>query len=923
MNFHEIDLSSSQTIIPEITNLENHQALVQQNQNLLALLGDYWYDYYTDYETVKNLIGSVEALFSSQFKDIYKLILGSNVIDIPAENEVDFLVMVFDSSKANIIRNSDNSINHIKYFLDNFSTSYDKKKVKYITSNIINARLSLVEGTDYRIDTDKNIIIFYVDIFNDPAIVENCLHYKLEDKDVTLLWAVSNYIVSKDIASRFGYYNYSYPQQISSPEYKSVTAALQYFFVNQKSIKSISNALNILAGIPFSVTPREVVKSITIIDSIGELADPATQTINEDFADTQEEILDISLFYKVETDSNTYLVNYGIPLLVTTGQQLEPYQLLAALYDARDYLTTPDWYKNTRFPSKLLHSFTPEYYEESGLKEEYESKALVKHNGSFRFNAEKTAGSPFHLFKAVSPELNGNQVEVDLYHLIDNVLKYNLVSLRGDASYVTYEHFKVYFSRIFDLYEIIKPGFPVYLYPVFDFVISALFADIVQEANESQNIVVKYPIVDKEGANNNFGLGSCLRYDAEISHEVFYTFFHNTAGLYSGLKTYGEFDAYYYSCPSKGSLFNLSLAKLRFEEVAKVSGVPAGTYMDVLYNCGLRYNSLGAHGATLYDHRFQIEANIEDCLNGWVPEPIDPPEELVVQSLTYDGLGYHNYTVRYGFFDPSWLYYARLPLPDLDYLKHDNETVYAGVEDYQPFREIPYQVYDLDPIEGGTSSDSLVDSGYIEESLGETPGQDPSSPTYIQFYHDEVTHYNGRTKYGTSDESWNSFAPEFSADTIDLVIDDFFSFNVRDEQNHYTDIGYIPSDTPNEMIQKFSFAHEDQALIHYFKHDGAEAYSASPTAFFNGAYLYDGQAKPLLFDGPKYNSHIIKEEFKFTVFRLNSEDTANLSLDDTGGSLLTFRQQTGEGYVVHEDTDEHAWDTKFTPNVEIELNTSF
>ena len=939
MTFHEINLTSA-PVIPETQTLEAHHSLVQQNQNLLALLGDYWYDYYTDYETVKNLIGSVEALFSSQFKDIYKLILGSNVIEIPAEDEVDFLVMVFDSSKANVIKNAANQTIRIEYLLDNFSTSYDKKKIRYITSNIINARLALEENKDYRIDTEENKIVFFVDIFNDPAIEENCLHYKLEDKSVTLLWAVSNHIVSRDIANRFGRYSYSYPQQTNSAEYKSVVAALQYFFVSQKSIKNISNSLNILAGIPFSVTPRETVQHVTIVDAQGNLADPAEQVINEDFADTQEEIVNTSLFYKVETDKNTYLVNYGISLLVEEGQTLAPYQLLANLYEARDYLTHPDWYENTRFPTRLLHSYNSEVYESSGLKANYESKALITHNGSFSFNGEKTAGSPFHLFKAVSPELNGNPVEVDLYNLIDNVLKYNLVSLRGDASYLTYEHFKVYFTKIFNLYEIIKPGFPIYLYPVFDFVVTALFADLVREATDHHKFTVQYNITDREGSNNNIGLGSCLRYDAEIDHEIFWKVFHDTKHLFNAENTYNEFDAYYYSCPSKQSIFTLGLVKVFFEEHAKVEGVPDGTYIDVFYNCGLRYDGLGHYGATLHANQLKIDANIEDCANGWVPAPPEPPEEVIVQSLNYDGLGHHNYTLRYGFFDPNWLYYSRLPLPDLDTLKHNAETVYAGVEDYLPFREVPYTVYDIDPFEedtaqaGDSLADSLADSlsdslpttgsdSLSDSSSPTTSGQSPESPTYIQFYHDGVTQYNSRTRYGTSDSSWNDYGIGPQIDKVSLVVDDFFSISIRDERNHYTDIASIPSDQEGTFIDKFSYQFEDTGLPYYHKHDGTTTYNAEPAVLFDGTNQYNKNTFYYQFTGNLYDSYPIKDTFQFKVTKKQIDDSAALALDDSGGTIRTLRHQDSGDFVVFTDTSPHEWSGDFSPNIEIELNAEF
>ena len=634
MNFHQIENSNlADLVIPQSEALLEHRSVVEQNQNLLALLGDYWYDYYADYETVKNLIGSVEALFSTQFKEIYRLILGSNIIDIYPNAPKDFSVMVFDSAHANYVKNEDNSVKCIEYPLDAFSTNFDKESINYITSNIINPRLALFKNTNYEIDNKNNLLRFYVDIFDDPEIATTCLRYEEPDRTIVLLWAVDSHIFSKDIWNRYGAFSYPLSEEFDSSEYKSVVAALQYFFVHRKSVPNISNALNILAGIPFSKTINEKVVSIEIVDNEGNQADPSNLTINEEFADTQDEILNANLHYKVTTDSeNIYFINYGIELLVKEGQHLSPYQLLAGIYQAQDYITNPDWYKNARFPAHLLKNYESQVYLEGGWKEYYEARSLRTHNGNYFYDGQSPFGSPYALFKSVSTDEGGNPVEQELYELIDQVLKYNLVHIKGESNYVTYEHFRRYFAEVFDLYQNIKPGFPVYLYPIFDFIIHSIFADLVSDPTDDQTLHVTTKIEDQ--------IVTCYKYDGSINHSVIYKTYHNGAKNYDGTYLYSEFIANKYNC-TEGIADSLDspLEKVifKFSDCPTVRGVPEQTYTQFFYNSAVSHNSQALYGPT--------------------PDPTEPQVDTVDPTyipLFYNSQAYHNGKANYGATQNGW-----------------------------------------------------------------------------------------------------------------------------------------------------------------------------------------------------------------------------------------------------------------------------
>jgi hypothetical protein len=568
-----------------------HKDLVTQNQNLLALLGDFWYDQYADYDTVKNYISSVEALFASQFKEVLRVLLGSNVIDISEEKKLDFSVIILDSPKAVYNYNSEGQIESVDYRIDHFNTDSDYQKIKYLTSNILDPHVVLKSGQDFEL-LESGTLRFYVDVFNDENILQGVHSYlnQVDDSRQVLLW-VSNYVVTTyDIHNRFGSYSLDYVRPDSS-DHKAVVAALQYFFTNQKNFNNISSTLNILSGVPFSKSPGEKVLGIHAEDSQGNILEHLPIDVDEQFPDTQEEISGVSTYTVVVTDKNRYSVVYGTPVLVEEGQTLAPYQILAQLYAAEDYLTNPNWYEKSRFPFELLEGFDFDNY--PGWEDYYREISRVLFNSAHKFDGSRKFYGLFYFFKSVSEAAGGNPVEVELHRLMDQVMKYNLVHIKGDISYKNYENFKTFFSSLFDLYKSIKPGFPVYLYPVFDFLIFANFADLVPEPTEFTTILAKVG-----SAENDYDpyIPNCRKYNSELSHEIFWTEKKNSKHLHNGLITYGEQVASFYNCPGISEEQTLDKAKIRITEFTPLTGVGGPEYLATYYNCGLFHDATGRYG---------------------------------------------------------------------------------------------------------------------------------------------------------------------------------------------------------------------------------------------------------------------------------------------------------------------------------------
>lgn len=157
-------------------------------------------------------------------------------------------------------------------------------------------------------------------------------------------------------------------------------------------------------------------------------------------------------FIRITTNKNVYYTYAFSEPSVTVGDRPKQFQLLSDFHKVSDYISEPKWWRNAHFPKDLI----------SG-----------------------DAG-------ALSDE------ERD--ELMETVLKHNLVYIKLG---VTFESYDTYVKQVKEVYQLIKSGFPVYLYPLLDTFFRIAFADDVDVTDLLSDIRMRLGITSQytyEGA---------------------------------------------------------------------------------------------------------------------------------------------------------------------------------------------------------------------------------------------------------------------------------------------------------------------------------------------------------------------------------------------------------------------------------------
>lgn len=237
--------------------------------------------------------------------------------------------------------------------------------------------------------------------------------YQTAEK-TALFWASPVILETQYIFERFG--RFLYKRAADGNRYKWYVASLMRYYTHAKTAFNISTVMDVLYGIPYTRYANEVIQSVTFADS--ELNDwPNAETTGE------------APYLRVVTDKNTYYTFAFSKLRYNVGDTVPQFSTLSSLTDVIDYINHPKWW------------------------------------------LDSSIGYPDGLFSA---EAAATLTEEQKSELLDKVLKYNTVYIRLN---ITYENFELYRLLVNQLFEIIKSGFPVYLYPFVEVAFGTVFVD--------------------------------------------------------------------------------------------------------------------------------------------------------------------------------------------------------------------------------------------------------------------------------------------------------------------------------------------------------------------------------------------------------------------------------------------------------------
>jgi hypothetical protein len=440
----------------------------QFKKNLLTLLGDFWSEQFSEYETLKTLSSGVVTLLSSQYRHLLGLVLSSNIEHIPVLQKESFQLVVFKQSEAEYVLES-GALRAVRFSIDS-----KNQGPEFLTNTLFSPDVVLKKGLHYDITRvgQDNYIDFYVELFSDYNITSQTYFAdEAQDKHI-LFWASDVALTEKHIYERFG--RYLYEPGNDSEGYKFVIYALMAFFTNTKTVKSIEKVLNILSREPVCISNGETVLSIE-----------------------EEAVLVGDTHYRrIVTNKAGYLAAMQSTLMVQVGDVLSKGDLIAKTHTANDYISDPEWHEDTVFPWELVEQYIP-------------------------------IGEPpenINLLRAIKD--SDNPDEDYLYRLLDSILKYNLIKVMLNLNYDNL----IYYQLLRGVYSVISSGTPAYLHLLFEILFSFEFIEAVDSCSELDlyyTVELEGNAEQFPYSIHEYGIGeavSQIKYDGTAKYNGAYTY---------------------------------------------------------------------------------------------------------------------------------------------------------------------------------------------------------------------------------------------------------------------------------------------------------------------------------------------------------------------------------------------------------------
>jgi hypothetical protein len=274
--------------------------------NLLGILGSYWSTVFDRTDQTHSIVeGSSRQAFQT-FLDTVELFNSVSRLKVPVFNTKQWFPITLLESERNGDRaglaryDGEFSFNQtaptirfdrgVERETSSFPLADDMVRAPAIFNRILAPSLALVEGTDYFITDDLDIITFRDDPFQDPRVPKREI---LEDGAIvdreTILWAFRGQFDSNDIFLQFGYVLGL--QLKSSEAYRDLVNAVFDGLVEGTTLRNVQAAASALMGVPLVVEQRETV----------------------------ERIEDDGRFQLVITDVNVYRFQQGTTVIVSEG----------------------------------------------------------------------------------------------------------------------------------------------------------------------------------------------------------------------------------------------------------------------------------------------------------------------------------------------------------------------------------------------------------------------------------------------------------------------------------------------------------------------------------------------------------------------------------------------------------------------------
>lgn len=302
-------------VVPHISEFSPDKGLAigKNNRAMTYLYGlsDFWSYMFEDTETLNTILEANAVAASDIYNKFLQLTSGISLDDISA---------TFNTQVKLVL------INETDLVPGTVATYTLKEKIasaRYVVNRPLLPTSSLEGGVDFHIDPDKAQISFARLIYNNKFAYRTTSNGTKE----YALWLIDATIDENLVYEKFAKFIGVDQPARSTTDFRNFVYGLYYMYINGPTLSLIKKGLNIALGIPLARDNEQVIDV-------------------RQYPNTDQ--------YIVITNTNSYLIPYGLAPAVAIGDSLSVGSELANWVEVKDYTNDGDWWINFMIPESLM-----------------------------------------------------------------------------------------------------------------------------------------------------------------------------------------------------------------------------------------------------------------------------------------------------------------------------------------------------------------------------------------------------------------------------------------------------------------------------------------------------------------------------------------------------------------------------------------
>lgn len=258
---------------------------LDRSNRLLALLGSFWGRTYTRVDQVRSYADGTAMLVAQSYRNLLETVAALSRFDVPLFHTEQWSPVVLRRSQRNSVAVSAARFDRTAAKFDDGTLVFDSAantrfyafprptglvSAAQLLNKLIHPTLALSENADFKIDQERNALVFAADPFTNPNLLRKAIYdgNDLVDEEITL-WAFQGQFDYDYVFAQFGY---ALGMRLKSSQgAKDLMNAVMSGLVNGgATVADLDLAFSAICDVPLSVAPHETVE-VTQRDAHGTL----------------------------------------------------------------------------------------------------------------------------------------------------------------------------------------------------------------------------------------------------------------------------------------------------------------------------------------------------------------------------------------------------------------------------------------------------------------------------------------------------------------------------------------------------------------------------------------------------------------------------------------------------------------------------